>query len=159
MDSLVLDGAGRPGAPGSPPPLALRLGAAGLLPFVAGALLIWLVHPQVRHFAVLALATYAALIISFLGGMHWGIAALRPGVPPSALLWGVSPSLLAWPALLMEPMAGLVLLGVLLGVCYVVDRRLYPGYGLAGWLTLRFRLSAVASLSCFLGAAGIGGGT
>lgn len=158
MDTLVLDRAGGPGAPGAPSTLAQRLGAAGLLPFVAGALLIWLVHPQVRHFAVLALATYAALIASFLGGMHWGVAALRPATPPAALVWGVLPSLLAWPALLMEPMAGLVLLGALLGVCYAVDRRLYPTYGLGGWLTLRFRLSAVASLCCFLGAAGVGSG-
>jgi hypothetical protein len=35
-----------------------------------------------------------------------------------------------------------------------VDRRLYSLHGLARWLTLRFRLSAVAAVSCFLGAAG-----
>jgi len=38
--------------------------------------------------------------------------------------------------------------------CYVVDRRVYPQLGAADWLTLRFRLTAVASLSCFLAAAG-----
>ena len=44
--------------------------------------------------------------------------------------------------------------GVVLLACYLVDRRLYPLQGVGHWLTLRFRLSAVASLSCFLGAAG-----
>ena len=39
-------------------------------------------------------------------------------------------------------------------VCYLVDRRIYPRHGMAAWLVLRFRLTAVASLSCFLGAAG-----
>jgi len=43
---------------------------------------------------------------------------------------------------------------VMLLVCYAVDRRIYPTQGLSHWLTLRFRLSAVAALSCFLGAAG-----
>jgi hypothetical protein len=39
-------------------------------------------------------------------------------------------------------------------VCYAVDRKLYPRLGVGGWLTLRFRLSAVAALACFIGAAG-----
>ena len=64
------------------------------------------------------------------------------------------PSLVAWLAVLMPPSAGLVIHGVMLVVCYLVDRRVYPAQGLERWLTLRFRLSAVAALSCFLGAAG-----
>jgi hypothetical protein len=47
-----------------------------------------------------------------------------------------------------------VIHGLMLVACYAVDRRVYPAHGLGAWLTLRFRLSAVASLSCFLGAAG-----
>jgi hypothetical protein len=57
-------------------------------------------------------------------------------------------------AVLMPAYAGLVLHGVLLATCYLVDRRLYPSLGASAWLNLRFRLSAVASLSCFLAAAG-----
>jgi hypothetical protein len=38
-------------------------------------------------------------------------------------------------------------------VCYLVDRRVYPAYGLSKWLTLRFRLTLVASMSCFMAAA------
>ncbi len=38
--------------------------------------------------------------------------------------------------------------------CYVVDRRVYREEGAAAWLTLRFRLTVVGALSCFLGAAG-----
>jgi hypothetical protein len=66
----------------------------------------------------------------------------------------VVPSLVAWVAVVMPPEAGLVVAGVMLVVCYLVDRRVYAVHGLARWLTLRFRLSAVAALSCFLGAAG-----
>jgi hypothetical protein len=47
-----------------------------------------------------------------------------------------------------------VIHGAMLWICYAVDRRLYPAHGLADWLVLRFRLSAVAGLSCFVAAAG-----
>jgi hypothetical protein len=137
-----------------PPSWAHRLGYAGLIPFVAGVVLVWLVHPEAHPYAVLALATYASVILSFLGGIHWGVAFRQEQPDPRLLAWGVVPSLVAWVAVVMPPEAGLVVCGVMLAVCYAVDRRVYPLHGLTRWLTLRFRLSAVAALSCFLGAAG-----
>lgn len=138
-----------------PPPLwARRLGWAGALPFGIGALLVWLVNPEVLPYAALALSAYAALVASFLGGVHWGLAMRDGDVQAQGFAWAVVPMLIAWPALLMPPGAGLALLGALLTACYMVDRRLYPLRGLSHWLTLRFRLSAVAALSCFIGAAG-----
>jgi hypothetical protein len=137
-----------------PPSWAHRLGYAGLIPFVAGVVLVWLVHPEAHPYAVLALATYASVILSFLGGIHWGVAFRQEQPDPLLFAWGVVPSLVAWVAVVMPPEAGLVVSGVMLVVCYAVDRRLYPLHGLARWLTLRFRLSAVAAVSCFLGAAG-----
>lgn len=137
------------------PRWALRLGYAGLLPFAGGALLVWLVWPEVQPLAAQALSAYAALIISFLGGIHWGLAMRAASPPPVLLAWGVAPSLMAWPALMMPAHAGLVLHGLLLLLCYAVDRRLYPQHGAQPWLVLRFRLSAVAALSCFVGAAGV----
>jgi Protein of unknown function (DUF3429) len=140
----------------SPDTTALRLAYAGLLPFLLGALLVWAVHSDVQAYVALALAAYAAVVLSFLGGIHWGLVMRQPvpAGPAWGLLWGVVPSLLAWPAVMMPPDAGLVVLGVMLIVSYAVDRRLYPAQGAAAWLTLRFRLSAVAGLSCFIGAAG-----
>lgn len=142
------------GEPASPPAWAERLGHAGLIPFVAGALLVWLVWPEAHPYVTLALSAYAAVIVSFLGGIHWGVAMRQPSPPPSLFAWGVVPSLVAWTAVMMPPSAGLVVLGAMLLACYGVDRRLYPPQGMGRWLTLRFRLSAVASLSCFIGAAG-----
>jgi hypothetical protein len=136
---------------------AERLAYAGLAPFVFGTLLIWLIgdrdleqHVFVSH----GLSAYAALVISFLGGIHWGLGFTR-GVPSQrALYWGVGASLLGWLGVLMPPYAGLALHGAVLIACYFNDRRVYPAYGAGDWLTLRFRLTAVSSLSCFLAAAG-----
>jgi hypothetical protein len=149
---VVDNGAG--GTRAEPSAWALRLGYAGLLPFMGGALLVHLVRPDAHPYTALALAAYAGSIVAFLGGIHWGLA-MREARPDTRLLaWGVVPSLVAWLALVMPPSAGLVLLGATLVLCYLVDRRAYAGYGLQAWLTLRFRLTAVASLSCFVGAAG-----
>ena len=141
------------------PPLsdtARWLAYAGLVPFVLGALLLWvlvMVRVEAHSFAALALSAYAALIISFLGGIHWGLAFRLTAPPASLFIWGVVPSLVAWMAVLMPAYAGLVVHGVMLVVCYLVDRRVYPAHGVGHWLTLRFRLSMVAAFSCFLGAA------
>jgi len=137
----------------APSPTALRLGRAGLLPFVAGALLPWVLRGEARVAWATAMLAYAALIVSFLGGIHWGLA-MRQATPSARLLaWGVVPSLLAWPMLLMPPAAALAGLGLALWACYAVDRRAYPAQGLGAWLGLRLQLTVVASLSCWLAAA------
>lgn len=143
--------------------LIIALGYGGLIPFAMLAAMLWLVQPGLQPFVAVALSAYGALIAAFLGGIHWGIgwgaevlgSVRRSGEPHAQrrhFLWGVVPSLLAWPGLLMPPHAGLAWLGFVLMLSYLADRTLYDHAGLRRWLTLRFRLSAVASLSCFIGA-------
>lgn len=149
-----------PADPAGPTLLATRLGYAGLIPFVLGALLIWLVYPypDAHSFVTLALAGYGATVLAFLGGIHWGLVmrAQSPPVaaPPHALQWGVVPPLLGTLVVVMPPYAGLPLLGMALVGCYLMDRKLYMQLHASHWLTLRFRLTAVAAFCSFLGAAG-----
>ncbi len=134
------------------------LGLAGLIPFVFLAMLLWLVDSDLLAWVALALASYAALIASFLGGVHWGIgwlASEQQIAPRAHFIWGITPSLLAWPGLLMPPFAGLVWLGLVLVLCYFVDRLLYRRAGIDRWLGLRLQLTIVASLSCFMGASAL----
>lgn len=138
----------------APSPLARRLGYAGLVPFVLLAALLWMVRAELRAVVVTALVGYGAVIASFLGGVHWGIAGQLP--PQNAALhyvWGVLPSLLAWAALAMPAGYALALLVLILTICYFVDRRSYPRVGWAAWLPMRLQLTVVAVLSCALGAA------
>jgi hypothetical protein len=131
---------------------AVGLGVAGLLPFVAAAGAMALAPPDWRGVAATALAAYAALIASFLGGIHWGLAFARPRPQTTLWAWGVTPSLLAWMALLLPRAAGLACLAATLVACLVVDRRVYPRLGLAPWLALRWPLTVVAAGSCAVGA-------
>ena len=134
---------------------ALRLGYLALVPFVLGAALVWAVRPDVHPYVATALSGYAAVVIAFLGGVHWGFGFADGRTAETSLfVWGVIPALVAWVAVVMQPYAGLVLHGAALVACYLVDRKVYPRHGAAAWLTMRFRLSVVASLACFVGAAG-----
>jgi hypothetical protein len=134
------------------PVIASRLGYAALAPFVLGAMLVWVVWPDVRPYVSHALSAYAAVAVTFLGAVHWGLA-MRSG-ETRRFAWSVVPALIAALAVMMPPSSALVIHGVMLVVCYLVDRRAYPALGLDGWLKLRFRQSALAALSCFAGAAG-----
>ena len=134
--------------------LIRRLGYAGLIPFAVFALLMWLVTPEVHPLVAIALVSYAAVVASFLGGIHWGAVWNSNRHAPMALVWGICPSLLAWVGALMPARTALILLGAVLILSYAVDRSMYPRYGLQRWLRLRLHLSAVAALSCWVGAAG-----
>lgn len=133
-----------------------RLGYAGLIPFVLLAALMWLVDTELLPFVAIALGGYAAAIVSFLGGLHWGIGFMKgQDAPPFHFIWGVVPSLFAWVALMMPAYAALPLLGLVVVACYAVDSKTYPTAGLANWLPMRLRLTVVATASCVLGAAAI----
>lgn len=137
-----------------PTNVAERLAMLGLAPFALGAALIWMVDERAHGYVTLALSAYAALVVSFLGGIHWGVGFVQAEPAGSLFVWGVVPAALSWVAVMMPANAGLVVNAVMLIACYAVDRKVYPTVGLQRWLTLRFRLSAVAALCCFLGAAG-----
>lgn len=135
----------------SPSPAARALGYAGLIPFVAAAAAS---HGPVAvsPMALKALLGYGATIAAFLGGVHWGLAFRESKPPTERLAWGVVPSLLAWVAVLLPVPVGLVLLAATLSLALAVDRRVYPGLGLQGWLPMRLRLTMVAALCCLVGA-------
>lgn len=132
------------------------LGFAGLLPFVAGAAILWAVRdPSTTAHAGFALAAYAATIVAFLGGVHWGPALRAGGVAPLALVWGVVPQLAGWLALLMPAWASLPTCAGVLVACYAADRRLYPAAGLGAWLPMRLQLTIISATCCLLGAAAV----
>ncbi len=149
----------RPPAGGTGPGRSARwLGYAGLIPFVALALAVALNLAPGRDAHARWLIGYAALIASFLGGIHWGLvmrAAAGEGVS-ARLWWGVAPSLLAWAAWEMPPAGALLWLAIVLVACFIVDRGVYRAAGAAAWLGLRLQLTSVATLSCLLAAFRLG---
>jgi hypothetical protein len=133
--------------------MAQRWALAGLIPFALGTALAWMVGPQALPYVVLGLSSWAGVVLAFIGALYWGVGMVKGELPPAVWAWGTLPAFVAALAVMMPPSSGLVIHGVLLVVCYAVDRQLYPRLGLQAWLTLRFRLTVVTSLCCFLGAA------
>ncbi|MHB8920978.1 MAG: DUF3429 domain-containing protein [Halothiobacillus sp.] len=129
--------------------LVFSLGIAGLLPFIGLTAATWF-GPAEWHAALIhALAVYAALIISFLGGVHWGVALSQPERARKPMLWGVVPAMLAWGAVLLPwSVLALSALILLLLLCWRIDRLWLGEIGQRlGYGALRTGLTAVAALS------------
>lgn len=124
------------------------LGYGGLIPFLALAPASLLDH---HHGALWsdALVAYGAIILSFIGALHWGLAMTLPELTERQrsawFAWSVVPALIAWPAVLFSPIVAAPLLVIGFIAHYLQDRRLAGQATLPGWyLPLRLRLSGVA---------------
>lgn len=95
--------------------VAARLGYAGLIPAIV--LSLWLFgipddHPW-RDQTVMLLTGYAAVVLSYLGGIRWGITLAEPGEDaPNTFALSVLPALGGWAALFVPPPYSFVLLAV-----------------------------------------------
>ena len=131
------------------------LGYGGLIPF----LVLTPVSLLDYHYGALwsdALYAYGAIILSFIGALHWGLAMSLPELSErqrSALfLWSVVPALIAWPAVLFSPPIAAPLLVFGFIAHYLQDRRLARQASLAVWyLPLRLRLTSVAVVCLIAG--------
>lgn len=126
-----------------------RLGYAGLLPFLLSILILLLGNEAAVAWASQALVSYAAIILTFAGALHWTAAMQGPGRAPSVglLIISVIPSLLAWLGLLLPLSAGLPLMITAFMLLYVFDRNAW--YRLPWFVLLRRNLTLVA-VGCLL---------
>ncbi|OWF38084.1 transmembrane protein 69-like isoform X2 [Mizuhopecten yessoensis] len=130
----------------SPVP-ALVLGFSGLIPFVAAPT--YLVMNQLfMPDIAFAQLVYGATILSFLGGIRWGMTIPEDSIlQPNwfNLCYSVTPSLVAWAGVLMpSPLSSLTLMLGFAGACYMD----MVSYGYPPWFKgLRFTLTFVAILS------------
>ena len=132
------------------------LGYGGLLPFIGLALLIPF-SLDYRPLFAMALVNYGAVILSFVGALHWGFAMTMQDMSAEQgrdrLIWSVIPALIAWIATLLPmPLGGLLLvIGFVLHL--VQDKQLLRVMSLPAWyLPMRLRLTLVASVCLLLAA-------
>lgn len=131
--------------------LAVQLGYAGVFPFLLLMAGVWFADVSWMDDFVKGQLAYGIVILSFLGGVHWGAAMLRPGLTEKdmkkALSWGVTPSLIAWSSTLFGGFGFAVLMAGFVAALQV-DRQLYPLYGMPEWmLVLRKKLTVVVVLT------------
>jgi len=136
---------------------AAWLGGLGALPFIglAGAMPFLTGGP--RNLAADALVAYGATILSFLGGIHWGLAiapqsgAGRPRLT-ARLIVSVIPSLAAWAALLVADTSGLFILALAVAAMLWVDLRATRAGEAPPWYpNLRIPLTCIVVAALLLG--------
>jgi hypothetical protein len=134
------------------PIAALGLGLAGALPFIAGALLT-AQRGGAGAWGALFLIFYGAVILSFLGGVHWG-SAMAQGEPGLERLGAsVLPALVAWLALAISGPLGFIILAVAFALLLAYDLVATRERRAPAWYpALRWPLTLVA-IACLLLAA------
>lgn len=128
--------------------LAWGLGIAGLIPFAVGLGLAWWGPMVWQVAAIYSFVYYSAVILSFLGGAHWGAAIQKPREDSRRrLVLAMVPSLVAWPALMMNTVTGLwvLLAGFILIGGYDMSREGRVGFP-RWYLMLRAVLTLVVAI-------------
>jgi Protein of unknown function (DUF3429) len=126
------------------PSYALRLGLAGLLP-QALAVLMLVENGELRWTAQAMGYGYGALILSFLGGIWWGLALRDSATKPWIYIAAVLPSLIAFATYLpwivgkAWPQPSLLVLSLCIAASPLVDQKI--GGLPQGWMKLRWTLS------------------
>jgi hypothetical protein len=132
------------------PRVAVVLGVAGVIPFVAAAIVLWVSETH-RLMAVTGGIAFGAVVLSFLGGIRWGtaIGPFSPRRIAREFTFSVLPAIAGWFALLIPFLPALCLLiaGFLLQALWdvvSVENGKLPGW--FGKLRMMLTIIAVASL-------------
>ena len=127
------------------PNIATILGYFGLLPFIGLALGLWLAPKQYLPDIHYALLTYGAVILSFMGAIHWGAAFdLKSDRQKLQLGISVIPSLIAWLAMLIPPNYAYAVLIVAFSILCIFDSQMTKQGCMPDWYpTLRVTLTTI----------------
>lgn len=131
------------------------LGYGGLVPFVALAGWVLAGLPRAET-ALEALLAYGAVILAFVGALHWGFAMGLPGFSQRArawhFTWSTVPALMAWVTLMLEAAPASLLLVAGFVAHFLQDLRLDRRQALPAWyLPMRLRLTTIACLCLLAG--------
>ena len=131
------------------PRTPLILGAGGSIPFIVLAVMLWALPSDYSSATLKWLLAYSAIILTFVGALHWGVALVHPemgGRERGMLMgWSVVPALVAWIAIFLPPLAGTGVLALMFVVQLVADHKLVAHFPITPWfLRLRRRLTLVA---------------
>jgi predicted neutral ceramidase superfamily lipid hydrolase len=110
----------------------LLLGLAGLIPFAALSVVLVFAPAAAPADAMRGLVIYAAVILSFMGGVHWGLALQQ--APSASFSESVVPSLIAWAAAaFFEPKPALSVMAAGFLALLAYDLAVVRAGGAPGW--------------------------
>lgn len=118
------------------------LGFAGLIPFVTFSIGSWMPLPYFSD-AIRILIAYAAIILCFMGAIHWGVAMSSVNLQRSKyFIASIIPALTAWLALLAPDILAFIILLCGFIVLLAYDCAVEKSQALPGWyLPMRKKLT------------------
>lgn len=140
------------------PPVPFWLGAGAMLPFVVLTSGLYALPSDYRTHLVFWLSSYGAVVLSFVGAIHWGLALVHPkmlyGDRMTSMGWSVVPAAAAWSSLMVPPESGLLLMAGSFAAQYGADQQFESRFSVPDWYPpLRTSLSATAVLCLILAVA------
>ena len=130
------------------PQLAKLTGYGGLMPFVGCAAIMYAGNTGASIIALFAIAVYGAVILSFVGAVHWGLT-MREDRSPYWYVWSIIPAILGWLSIvLLDIKISLMALAVAFTLAWSVDRQAsLQGLIPAWYMKMRHILTAGATIS------------
>ena len=132
--------------------IANILGYAGALPFIGLSLIFLFAGEELANVAKPALHLYGAIILSFLGGLHWGRIASQNRYSTSdkwVLIYSILPSLIAWSSYLLASIwrnsVWMLIITFILS-CYIDMRLISAGRWSLFMRSLRLNLTLISCL-------------
>ena len=131
------------------PRAARALGWLGVLPFAAYAAAVAAAWSPPGPAALTVLLAYAAVILSFMAGVQWGVSmGVASGAHTRGYGLSVLPALLAWVCLLLAPVPALALLMLGFAALLAYDLSVVRAGHAPGWYSrLRIELTGAVLLS------------
>jgi hypothetical protein len=135
------------------PILAIILSVLGLIPFIVCGLGAVAPNTITSLPAAQALIVYGAVVLSFLGAVHWGFTLATENDPAERprLLLGVAPAVAGWAAAAIsiyavEPLLGIALIIGLLLLAAAIEWRMHKrGWVPGGYITMRIALTGLVA--------------
>ena len=129
------------------PKVPMFLGLAGLIPFILLGVMLWALPIAQSAATLRALLAYAAIILTFVGALHWGVALAHPEMTErersTLMTWSAVPALIAWGVFFVEPLIALIVLTATFSIQLIADQHLVRRFNVSPWfLHLRQRLTA-----------------
>ena len=130
------------------------LSYGGLLPFVISLVGIYSDSKELSSYAMIAFVSYGAVILGFIGAIHWGLLLKTDSIQRQGLLLSISvlPGLIGWLVLISPLPAALLMLCIAYPLLFVYEKYSELNNLLPVWyMLMRFRLTIVVTLFMLIG--------
>lgn len=128
------------------------LSYGGLLPFFITLAGTFIGSKELSSYSVVAFISYGAIILGFVGAVHWGFLMKSDSIKRQGLLLSISvlPGLIGWLALISPLPVALLMLSVAYPLLFVYEKHSELNSLLPLWyMQMRFRLTIVVTISMF----------